>query len=386
VAEVLNGAAGQISGLRVLDPHTLEVRLTAPIVYFLQKLAYPVAFVVDRNKVGNSGWEHDPNGTGPFYLQVWRDDDVIILDRNDAYYLEPARIAHLVYNLGPDLPLALYEQNEIDLVGVGGSSLERARDPNDPLSPDLRTGVSLCTSVIGLNNRIPPFDDRRVRQAFNYALDKELLVETFARGSALVASGVLPPGMPGYTGLNPGYPFDPGKARRLLEEAGYTNSKELGRLTYSTAGYGDPGGYVTAVITLWQEHLGVTIEPQVIDPFLYYDELYAGRVGNFYSSGWCADYPDPQNFLDVLYHSESQQNIGGFQDAAVDTLLQEARIEKEVTRRLHLYAEIERTIIESAPVVFASHDLSAVLVKPRVQGYVLTPIGVPQWHRVALVR
>lgn len=386
VSEVLRGDARQISGLRLIDSHTLQVRLTAPVIYFLQKLAYPVTFVVDRNNVEDSGWEYAPNGTGPFSLQVWRDDDVIILDRNEAFYNGPPRIAHLVYNLGPDLPLALYEQDEIDLVGVGGSSLERARDPNDPLSPDLRSGASLCTSVIGLNNQAPPLDDQRVRQAFNYALDKERLVEALARGSALVARGALPPGMPGYSSANRGYPFDPDEARHLLVEAGYANGAALGKLTYSTAGYGDPGPFVTAVITMWQQYLGVTVEPQVIDPFLYYDELYAGRVGDFYSSGWCADYPDPQNFLDVLYHSESRQNIGGFQDAKVDTLLQDARVERDVTRRMQLYADIESLIIQEAPVVFASHDLSAVLVKPRVQGYVLTPIGVPQWHRVTLNR
>jgi len=262
--------------------------------------------------------------------------------------------------------------------------LERAQDPNSPLSQELRTAVNLCTSAIGLNNRIPPFDDARVRQAFNYALDKNLLIETFANGNALPALGPLPPGMPGYglSGVS-GYPYDPERARQLLAEAGYTNMDDFPVLTYYTSGYGDVDGYVTAVITLWQENLGVTIQPVVIDPYTYYNELYSGNVGNFFDSGWCADYPDPQNFLDVLYHSESSQNVGGFSNPTIDALLEAARVEPDVDGRLQLYADIERLIVEDAPVVFTTHSLSAVLVKPDVQNYVLTPMGVRQWQQVA---
>ena len=380
------GRADQISGLRLVDDHTLEVQLNAPVVYFLQKLAYPVAYVVDEQNVTQSDWEHRPNGTGPFQLDTWRDDDVMILLRNDNYYLQPADIDRLVYQLGPGLPLAMYETDEIDLVGIGGATLARVLDPNDPLSADLRTGVSMCTSVIGLNNQLAPFDDVRVRQAFNYALDKDLLIETFSDGNGLVATGPLPPGMPGYTGQSVGYPFDPGRGRQLLAEAGYADRNDLPVITYTTGGYGDVGAYVTAVITMWQENLGVTIRPVILDPFTYYDALYDGHVGHLFSSGWCADYPDPQNFLDVLYHSESPQNLGGYSNPGVDMLLEQARIERDITSRMTLYGEIEQQIVVDAPVVFTSHGLTAVLVKPRLQNYVLTPIGVPQWHHISLTQ
>ncbi len=382
VTAVHDGRADHISGLRALDDHTLEVRLTAPVVYFLQKLAYPVAYVVDRENVAQSDWEHRPNGTGPFKLDTWRDDDILILVRNDAYYLAPASLQKIVYYLGPGLALSMYENNEIDIVGIGGDTLERAQDPNDPLAADLRVGVSMCTSVIGLNNQLAPFDDVRVRQAFNYALDKELLIEVFSNG--LVAAGPLPPGMPGYTGQNQGYPFDPDKARQLLAEAGYANPADFPTLTYTTAGYGDVNGYVTAVITQWQQNLDITIKPIILDPFTYYDELYDGNTGHIFSSGWCADYPDPQNFLDVLYHSQSPQNIGRYNNPAVDTLLEPARTERDTTARLSLYAAAEQQIINDAPVVFVNHSLLSQLVKPRLQNYVATPIGVAQWSHISI--
>ena len=385
IQAVIDGETAQISGLRAIDAYTLEVQLTAPVVYFLQKLAYPVAFVVDSETVDGRNWERDPNGTGPFRLQKWDDDEEIILVRNDSYYLEPARVRHIVYDLGPGLALALYEEGDIDLVGIGGANLDRVEDPNNRLHNELQLGSSLCTSTIGLNTQIPPFDDVRVRQAFNYALDKELLIETFSGGDALVATGSLPPGMPGYTAApDRGYPYDPIKANQLLDEAGYADRSTFPTLTYTTSGYGDVGGYVTAVITLWQENLGITIQPVVVDPFLYYDELYAGNSGNIYQSGWCADYPDPQNFLDILYHSKSRQNVGRYVNQKADALLEQARIEREVATRLTQYAEIEQLIVADAPVVFVSHSLQAVLVSPNLDGYVLTPIGVRQWHRVGI--
>lgn len=387
VTEKLTGLADQISGLRAIDDHTLEVRLAAPTVTFLAKLAYPVAYVVDQENVSQTNWEHNPNGTGPFKLQTWRDDDLLVLARNDQYYLEPAKVSHVVFDLGPGLPLSRYELREIDLVGIGSDTLERVEDPNNPLSAELVTGVDMCTSTIGLNNRLPPFDDLRIRQAFSYALDKDRLIETFADGNALPAYGPLPPGMPGYGGLDgDSYPYDPQRARDLLAEAGYADPADLGTLTFTTQGYDNIGPYITAIITLWQETLGVTIEPVMLEPFTYYDELYSGNVGHFFSSGWCADYPDPQNFLDILYHSQSAQNIGGFSDPEIDALLETARGESDVQKRLTMYQEIERRIVDQAPVIFTDHGISAVLVNPELHGWELTPIGVPQLHKVSVDR
>jgi ABC-type transport system substrate-binding protein len=218
-------------------------------------------------------------------------------------------------------------------------------------------------------------------------LDKELLIETFFGGDALVATGSLPPGMPGYIAdPHRGYPFAPVIANQLLDEAGYSDRSAFPVLTYTTGGYGDVGGYVTAVITLWQETLGITIQPVVVDPFLYYDELYAGNSGNLYQSSWCADYPDPQNFLDILYHSGSRQNVGRYVNLNIDMLLEQARIERDVPTRLAHYAEIERLLVADAPVVFVSHSLQAALVSPDLDGFVLTPIGVRQWPHVGVER
>lgn len=386
VADVLAGRSESISGLRAVDDHTLEVHIDAPKAYFLSKLTFPVAYVVDRQNLSQPDWQRRPNGSGPFTLQTWEDDEIMILARNDDYYLAPPAVANVVYLMGAGIPMSMYELDEIDLVGVGGGNLERVQDPNSPFSPELRVGAAMCTTYTGFDSRRPPFNDPLVRQAFSMAIDRERIIDGLYNGNALPAAGPLPPGMPGYSGDTGQPAYDPEAARNLLTQAGYDDPADFPAVTFNTSGYGGVGPFVTALITMWQDNLGVTIEPVLLDPYEYLDELYAGNTGHLFSSGWCADYPDPENFLDVLFHSGSQQNLTGYSEPAVDALLELARVENDVQERLALYGAIERRIVADAPAVFLVHGLSAVLVKPHLENYVLTPIGVPQWQNVAIER
>jgi len=386
LGQLAAGEAGHIDGLRAIDDHTLEVRIDAPKVYFLSKLTYPVAFIVDRFNVQQSDWEHSPNGSGPFVLQEWLDDEILVLARNEAYYGTAPALEQVIYLIGAGIPLTMYEKDQIDLVGVGGATLERVQDPNNPLFPDLRLGVNMCTTTIGFDHRQPPFDDPLVRRAFSAALDRDRLISGLFKGNALPALGPLPPGMPGYTGDLEAYTYDPGRARELLAQAGFPDPASFPAVTYTTSGYMGVSTFVTAVSTMWQETLGVTVEPVLVDPFNYFDELYAGNTGQLFNTGWCADYPDPENFLDILYHGNSRQNLGGYHNPDVDALLESARVEPNIPTRLARYAQIERLIVDDAPAVFITHNLSAVLVKPHLQNYTLTPIGIPQWGRVSIER
>lgn len=381
VAAKLAGDAERISGLRQLDEYTLQVQIDTPKVYFLAKLTMPVAFVVDQHNVSQPDWEHQANGSGPFRLRAWQDDEIIVLERNELYYKTLPALSHVVILMGAGIPLSMYETGEIDMVGVGGSTLERVRDPNDPLSAELVTGVDYCTQYVGFDTSQPPFDDARVRQAFVMAVDRVQLVRTLYGEEAVPAAGVLPPGMPGYQHLA-GIPYDVAQAQQLLAAAGYGDGRDLPPITFATGGYEDVGPLVTALITRWRENLGVEVTPSLVDPVIYANAL-AENAGNLYTYGWCADYPDPENFLDVLFHSGSAQNVGRFSDAAVDALLEQARSQPDSAARLALYAQAEQQIVAAAPAIFISHPLAAVLVKPAIQGYVLTPIGVPQWHRLS---
>jgi oligopeptide transport system substrate-binding protein len=379
VTERHEGKAESISGLQALDDHTLQVTIDAPKPYFLQKLTYPVAYVVDRDNVeSGEEWYRAPNGTGPYRLARWDSFKSMLYERNDDYYLEPAKIPYIIYQLYTGETLRLYESGDIDITGVGGSSLPRFQDPEEPMHADLRDGVSLCTGMIIIDNQQPPFDDPKVRQAFSLAFDRDKYIDIVTHDNALPARGPQPPGLPGYNTELKGLPYDPEKARQLLAESKYGGVEGLPPIVYTSSGHGsDAGGSVSALAQMWRQNLGITITVENLEPDKYYDLTHAGYHGQLFGGGWCADYPDPENFTDALFHTGAQQNQSHYSNPQVDALLEQARTEQDVAKRMKLYQQAEQMIVDDAAVLFTTHGLSHVLVKPYVQGYVLTPISVP---------
>jgi oligopeptide transport system substrate-binding protein len=379
VKERNEGQADSISGLQALDDHTLQVTIDAPKPYFLQKLTYPVAFVVDRDNVeSGSEWYRAPNGTGPYRLARWDSFKSILLERNDDYYLEPAKIPYIIYQLYTGDPLRLYESGDIDITGIGGSSLPRFQDPEEPMSADLRNGVSLCTGMVIIDNQQPPFDDPKVRQAFSLAFDRDKYIEIVTHNNALPAYGPQPPGLPGYNTELKGLPYDPAKARQLLAESKYGGVENLPPIIYTSGGHGsDAGGNISALAQMWSQNLGITITVENLEPDKYYDLTHAGYHGQLFDGGWCADYPDPENFTDALFHTGAQQNQSHYSNPQVDALLEQARTERDVTQRMKLYQQAEQLIVDDAAVLFTTHGLAHVLVKPYLQSYVLSPISIP---------
>ena len=385
VQEKLDGEADEISGVVVIDDHTLEVTIDAPKVYFLAKLVWPTAFVVDRSNVERRGvgdWWRTPNGTGPFRLEKW-DDDVIIFARNDAYYGPAPHLEHVVYLLQAGSSFRLYESGDVDMAGVPSDRLERVQDPSDPLHDELHIMPNLCTSRAIFDASQPPFDDPLVRRAFSYAVDQEKIIEVALQGVGEPAAGPLPPGMPGHSADLAGYSFDPDQARELLAQSSYGDPAKLPSITLTESGYTEVSSYVAALIQTWEEVFGVEIEVELVESFGYSQEIHE-RHGQIVMAGWCADYPDPQNFLDVLFHSESEENLGSYSNPQVDALLEQARTERDTAARLALYQQIEQLIVDDAADVWISHGLSRQLVKPYVHGYLLTPLAVQQSQNIYL--
>jgi oligopeptide transport system substrate-binding protein len=379
VKEKHDGQADSISGLKAIDEHTLQVTIDAAKPYFLLKLTYPTAFVVDRENVeSDAEWYRAPNGTGPYRLARWDSFKSILYERNNDYYLEPAKIPYIIYQLFSGVPLRLYEAGDIDLSGVGGNDLARFTDPDEPLSKQLINGVSLCTGMIIFDNQQPPFDDPKVRRAFTQAFDRDKYIDIVLENDALPAQGTMPPGLPGYNLDLKAPPYDPDQARQLLADSKYGSAGTMPAIVFTTSGNGsDIGRHVAALAQMWQQNLGVTITVENIEPDKYTDLMHSGQHGQIFTGGWCADYPDPENFTDALFHTSAQQNQSNYSNPQVDALLEQARTEQDVAKRLTLYQQAEQQIVDDAPVIFTAHSLSHVLVKPHVKGYVLTPIGVP---------
>lgn len=399
----LGGEAEEVEGVTVVDDLTLRLTIDEPKGFFLAKMTYPTAYALDRETVESGGedWASQPNGSGPFKLEQFAPDEgVIVLARNDEYYREPIptleRVIYLVDM--PINPMTGYEQDlrslglpagvSYDAIPVSISDLSRATDPNNPLSDEFVSTEALSIFYIGFNVEEPPFDEVEIRQAFNLALDKERLVRLVFQGTVPAATGIVPPSMPGYEnpGLKP-YEFDPERALELIAESSYGDVSELPEITlYVSGAGGNVGPVIEAIVQSYNQNLGleIAVEQRPWAEFLR-DLNRQDMPYQMYQLGWIADYPDPQNFLEVLFHSDSAQNHGHYSNPAVDALLDEARGALDPEQRLALYQEAEQLILEDAAWIPIYFDVENWLVKPYVKNFRVPPIKIPKFQNVYIV-
>lgn len=397
----LQGQADEVEGIQVIDDLTLQLTIDEPKGFFLAKMTYPTAYVLDRENVeGNADWStNQPNGSGPFKLDTYAPDQgAIILAKNDNYYRQPQPILErVIYVVGLPLnPMTGYEQglDQLGLPGltysaipVGTANLPAATDPNNPLSKEFTSTNSLSVFYVGFNVTKPPFDDVKVRQAFNLALNKQRMVDVIFQGTTPVANGIVPPNMPGYQ--NPDlsdYEFDPEHALELIAESAYGDVSELPEITlYVSGSGGEVGPVIESMLKSWEENLGVEVNvEQVPWPQFLADLNNPNNPYQMYQLGWIADYPDPQNFLEVLFHSNSAQNHGNYSNPEVDALLDQARGTLAAEERLALYQQAEQMILDDAAWIPLYFDVENWLVKSYIQNFQVPPIKIPKFQYVSI--
>ena len=382
------GLAETIEGIEVIDDRTIRFTIDAPKPYFLAKLTYPTAFVVDRQQIeGNPRtWTQRPNGTGPYRLREWRVGERIVLEANSRYHLGAPSVDQVVYELAGGSTLTRFENGELDVAGVGINDLDRARDPNSAIGPLYQTFPQLVVFYIAFNTNVPPFDDVNVRRALGLSINRELITRVTFNGFYPTANGVLMPQLPGYTPEDKTLPFDADEARRLLAESKYGSAENLPPIVMTEVGGGAQAALDTqAFIEQWRQELGVEVRIQQTDYATYLADLDAGRLQMF-NGGWSMDYPDPESVLDLKLHSASRLNDVGYANAEVDAILEAARVEQDPDERLRLYQEAERLIIEDAawiPLYFAQ---AHVVVSADVSGWIEPPIILPRLRFVEVNR
>ena len=388
VKEKLAGLAGEVEGVKVISREVLQIDLVAPRFYFLSKLTYPTAFVVAKENVeSGENWADRPIGTGPFKLKEWRKEQSIVLERNDDYYLEPAKLDRVRFLLSGGPTMALYQSNEIDLANVGISALEQLQNPSHPLNKELVSTTALDTWYIGFNTAMPPFDDPKVRQAFSHAIDRDQIINVVLKRSVERANGIVPPSMPGYSSAVRGLDFDPDHARQLVQESKYQD--DFPPVTFTVPGGGPAADPVSgALVEQWKANLGIDIDVQQVAWETFLSELkpnpLQGKKNKFqmYQLGWSADYPDPQNFLDPMFHSASFGNNEAYSNPEVDQLLEQARAEGDVEQRNHFYRQAEQIVVDDAPWLPLYHGKAYQLVKPWIKDYAPRPMTVAQFRFV----
>lgn len=391
--DMTRGRADEISGIEVVDDLTLRITIDSPKPYFLYKLTYPTAFVVDRRQVESDprNWTFPkgsriPNGTGPYKLTKWDLGERIVLEANEHYHLGVPKVKKVEFLLAGGSVLTMYENGDVDVAGVGVDDIERILEPTDPLHAEYVSGERLAVDYIGFNTDAPPFDDPKVRQAFAQAIDREKIVEVILKGVIPVASGVVPTGIKGYESPARTFEYDPEGAQQLLAESKYGGPEDLPLITLAESGGGATvGPTAEAIVEMWRQNLGVDVEIQQAEAATFYSDIDEGRYQMFHI-GWILDYPDPQNVLDILFYSKSRQNSTRYSNPEVDALLEQAGTEADQEKRFQLYYEAEQMIVEDAPCAPLFFDRTHALVKPYVKNYLFPAIIVPQLRYISVER
>ena len=381
--QALSGASRGVSGIKVVDDYTLEVTIDAPKNYFLSKLTYPTAYVVDRDNVESGrNWWHQPNGTGPFKLAEWVEGDSLILERNDLYYGEKALLDTVDYSIFGGRPMSLYETGEIDVTGVSALYIDRVTDTTGPFYKELYSSPELSFFYIGFDSNRPPFDDINIRKAFTMAIDKERLAALVFRDTIQPAGGILPPGMPGFNEDLSSLGYDPEGALQLISDSSYGSVAGLPPITITTSGR---GGVVSreleAIIFQWQENLGVEVKVRQLESERFFYHLKAEK-DEMYDIGWIADYPHPQDFLEILFRTGGDSNYSEYSNRDVDSLLTRASLETDFDKSMDLYRQAEQMLIDDAATLPLWFGRNLVLVKPYVKGYTLDPLGLIKLSKV----
>ncbi|MBI4278041.1 MAG: ABC transporter substrate-binding protein [Armatimonadetes bacterium] len=373
--EVNKGQARELSGVRVIDPLTVEIRLTSPPRGdLLVRLTHVSTAFVAREAVerGGANWaETHPIGTGPWKVKEWIHRSRVEYEAFDRYFEGRPKVDRIVMPIVPEpaTQLAMYQNGELDTVLVPLGDYPRIR--NDPrLSKDMKEWERSQTQFLVLNPRVyAPFRDIRVRQAFAHAIDKVRVINQVFHGLYIPAAGMLPPGVLAHDLKLKGLDYNPGRARELMAEAGYPGGRGLPTLLMAvnpvTADYRMMTEPIAAML---KDSLGVNIQVQLQEFASFTAAMNRRDVLPSFMTGWSAVNPDPNYFLELWLHTQSALNRPNYNNPAFDRLIDQANAATDRVRRIAFYQQADRMVAMEAPLIPVMYTKFVYLLNPRVKG------------------
>jgi peptide/nickel transport system substrate-binding protein/oligopeptide transport system substrate-binding protein len=365
--EFNGGHAPSVAGVVVRDDSTLVVTLAEPLAIFIKMLAMPVASVVPAHTPPDFG-EH-PVGTGPWKLVEWKHDDYLLFARNPTYYAGAPKTDSLRARViaEPSTAVAEYESGNVDILQIPA---QQASDwlEDESRKPMLMSTPALELVYIGINTTRGPLTDPRVRQAINYAVDTDRIIERLVSGRGTHAAGVIPPALGGYDSTRKPYKYDPARAKQLLAAAGHPNGIDI-ELWSSTVPL-----YLTIAQTVQAYLNAVGIRVKLVQR-----EAAAARGAarkgqtDMIIKDWYADYPDAEDFLYPLLHSANRGaggNVSFYANPAFDSVVTASRRELNETKRNALYRQADSIAFNDAPMVFLYFYDELYAVQPWVKHFV----------------
>ncbi|MEO8513653.1 MAG: ABC transporter substrate-binding protein [Ignavibacteria bacterium] len=393
----------EVSGYKVIDDTTFQIKLTKPFAPFIYYMCLGFAYIVPREAVEKYGKDffQNPVGTGPFIFQSWTPDLEIVMKRNPNYwdkdefgnqipYLENVKF-RFIKDLSQQL-LEFKNGTIDDSYRIPNELFKTIVNDDKTLTPEyskfiVQRKTSLSTQYYGFLTTSKAFSDPKVRQAFNYAIDRDKILKYVMQGSATDPAiyGMVPPVMPNYNAKGiKGFTFDLAKAKQLMSDAGFPGGKGYPEVILNINEGGGRNTQIAEAIQDMLREIGVTVKLQLLQFAQHLDNIDAGR-SDFYRLGWNADYPDPETFLNLFYGKNvpanpkdvSPINSFRYKNPRFDELFEKAISTTDVKERNRLYEEAEQLAVNDAVCLFIFYDEDWRLIQPFVRGYALDPM-----HRV----
>lgn len=369
--KVKDGSATELEGITIVDDHTIDIAFTKPDVLFP---IYPI-YLMDSGTVAEHGadWASKVSaGTGPFKFAAWNLGQNVELDAFADYWGGAPAIDGVNFLVVPDgnTAMSMYEADEIDLL-YAPTNLNRRILSDPELKDELLTAPAAQIRYLGMNQNIyEPFKDIDVRKAVCMSIDREAMIEGLFSGAALPLNGQVTEGVAGYNPDLQPIPYDPEQARQLLANAGYPNGEGLPPVKLVTTEPNKNEHLYYA--SQFQQVLGMPVEVEIVERATHIKAMNGGEVP-FFAWGWSAGYPDALYFLSQVWYGPSPYNRSRWQNDKFDALIEQAFETVDNAERYALYNAAEKVLIDDVGTCPLTVRMQIALVKPGVEGVVLSP-------------
>ena len=388
------------NSFKALNDSTFQITLLKPFPAFMKLLTAQYCSVVPKEIVEHYGkdFRSHPVGTGPFKFKYWKEDEILVLLKNENYwekdgdvqlpYLDAVKVTFISDKQSAFMN---FIKKDLDFFNsVDGSYRDDILTKSGKMTTKYKNkfqlikGPYLCTEYVGIlvdpSKEIvkkSPLQYKKIRQAINYAIDRQKLIKYLRNSIGTPATnGFIPKGMPGFDSTKvKGYTYNPVLSAKLLEEAGYPNGKGMPEITLSTSTtYKD-------LIEFIQGELGaIGMKVKVdVSPSASLRDMMSKNEVNFFRGSWIADYPDGENYLSVFYSKNRVPfgpNYTGYFNDEFDRLFEQSYYERDDKKRFELYHKMDNMVMEYSSVVPILYDQSVVMLQNNISGYLINPLSL----------
>ena len=373
----MDGKATSTSGLKKIDDNTVEITLDAPFAPFLANLATPAGSIFSQKATEAAGKDFGvkPVGTGPFKMDNWTFNSEIQLSAFDDYFRGKPKFDKLIMKIIPEpqTMALMFKKGDLDVLDLDFSRSQIPEFQNDAQwKNQIVSGPRVGTYYMSINEKIPPFENPKVREAIMYAIDRQTLIDKLYYGTGIPAKGILALGLAGFNPNLPGFEYNPEKAKALLKEAGFPNGFEM---TLNQTTDSPTTLKMNEALQAMLAQVGIKAEIKQMDSAAYSGTRKEGKLGS-YSSDWSADFNDPDNFIYTFFAPRnSVARSWNYENKAVQDQLEKARSMTDLAARYKLYQDAENQIVNKdfafVPLFHLDH---LFVVNPKVKNF------KPSWN------